>query len=78
MTARRSWWKVVLGVIFTALMLFPVYWMINVSLTRTEDLRANPPHIFPFDPTFEASRPSSVSSCRTSGRACSSDSDAWS
>jgi len=53
MTARRSWWKVVLGVIFTALMLFPVYWMINVSLTRTEDLRANPPHIFPFDPTFE-------------------------
>lgn len=53
MTARRSWWKVVLGVVFTALMLFPVYWMVNVSLTRTQDLRANPPHLFPFDPTFE-------------------------
>jgi len=53
MIVRRAWWKVVLGVIFTALMLFPVYWMINVSLTRTQDLRAKPPHVFPFDPTFE-------------------------
>jgi multiple sugar transport system permease protein len=53
MTSRRSWWKVALGVVLTALMLFPVYWMVNVSLTRTQDLRANPPHIFPTDPTFE-------------------------
>ncbi|GAB3632335.1 carbohydrate ABC transporter permease [Microbacterium shaanxiense] len=53
MTLRRSWWKVTLGVTFTALMLFPVYWMLNVSLTRTQDLRANPPHIFPTNPTLE-------------------------
>jgi multiple sugar transport system permease protein len=53
MTTRRSWWKVALGVFFTAVMLFPVYWMVNVSLTRTQDLRANPPALFPWDPTFE-------------------------
>ncbi|MDP3952452.1 MAG: carbohydrate ABC transporter permease, partial [Microbacterium sp.] len=53
MTAKRSWWKVALGVVLTALMLFPVYWMVNVSLTRTQDLRSNPPQIFPFDATFE-------------------------
>lgn len=56
MTARRPWWKTVLGVFFTALMLFPVYWMVNVSLTRTQDLRANPPHWFPWDATFEGYR----------------------
>nr|WP_243761132.1 carbohydrate ABC transporter permease [Streptomyces sp. YIM 98790] len=34
-------------------MLFPVYWMVNVSLTRTEDMRADPPQWFPWDPTLE-------------------------
>ncbi|MBA8815328.1 multiple sugar transport system permease protein [Microbacterium halimionae] len=53
MNARRPWWKTVLGVFFTVVMLFPVYWMINVSLTKTQDLRLDPPHIFPIDPTFE-------------------------
>ena len=53
MTTTRPWWKTVLGIVFTALMLFPVYWMANVSLTKTSDLRANPPHWFPWDPTFE-------------------------
>lgn len=53
MTTRRPWWKTVLGIVFTALMLFPVYWMVNVSLTKTSDLRATPPHWFPWDPTFE-------------------------
>ncbi|WP_069385553.1 carbohydrate ABC transporter permease [Cellulosimicrobium cellulans] len=53
MTTTRPWWKTVLGIVFTAVMLFPVYWMANVSLTRTSDLRANPPHWFPWDPTFE-------------------------
>ena len=42
-----------LGLLLTALMLFPVYWMVNVSLTRTSDMRADPPHWFPWDPTFE-------------------------
>jgi multiple sugar transport system permease protein len=53
MTRRRTWWRTALGVLFTAVMLFPVYWMVNVSLTRTGDLRADPPHWFPRDPTFE-------------------------
>lgn len=50
--ARRTG-KTVLGILFTAIMLFPVYWMINVSLTKTTDMRKNPPNIFPIDPTFE-------------------------
>lgn len=53
MSARRSgWWRTALGLLFTAVMLFPVYWMVNVSLTRTGDMRADPPHWFPWDPTF--------------------------
>jgi multiple sugar transport system permease protein len=53
MIAQRPWWKTALGIVFTALMLFPVYWMINVSLTRTQDLRANPPQLFPIAPTLD-------------------------
>lgn len=53
MTARRSWWKTAVGIVLTALMLFPVYWMFNVSLTQTSDLRANPPRLFPTEPTFD-------------------------
>jgi multiple sugar transport system permease protein len=49
----RTWWKTALGLLFTALMLFPVYWMVNVSLTKTSDMRADPPHWFPWDPTFQ-------------------------
>lgn len=52
-TTRRTWWKTGLGLLFTALMLFPVYWMLNVSLTQTGDLRRDPPHVFPIAPTFE-------------------------
>ncbi|WP_159945689.1 MULTISPECIES: carbohydrate ABC transporter permease [unclassified Nocardiopsis] len=53
MSGRRAWWKTVLGVFLTAVMLFPVYWMFNVSLTPTSDLRADPPHWFPRAPTLE-------------------------
>ncbi|MFI2711295.1 carbohydrate ABC transporter permease [Micromonospora sp. NPDC018662] len=51
--ARGGWWRTGLGVVFTALMLFPVYWMVNVSLTRDTDLRADPPHLFPAHGTVE-------------------------
>ncbi|WP_042213037.1 carbohydrate ABC transporter permease [Demequina mangrovi] len=34
-------------------MLFPVYWMVNVSLTPRSDLRKNPPDLFPVSPTLE-------------------------
>ncbi|WP_051971217.1 carbohydrate ABC transporter permease [Kitasatospora azatica] len=33
-------------------MLFPVYWMINVSLTPQQDMRKSPPDLFPLHPTF--------------------------
>lgn len=53
MRTSRTWWKTVVGLLLTAVMLFPVYWMVNVSLTRTQDLRRDPPRLFPVDPTFE-------------------------
>lgn len=46
-------WKTAAGVVLVGVMLFPVYWMFNVSLTRTGDMRADPPHWFPWNPTFE-------------------------
>jgi len=46
-------WRTVTGVLLTAVMLFPVYWMINVSLTPARDLRRSPPGLFPSSPTTE-------------------------
>ena len=53
MKARRSLGATVVGVILTAVMLFPLYWMVNVSLTPREQLRQDPPSLFPFTPTFD-------------------------
>jgi len=50
---KRPWWKTVVGVILTAVMLFPVYWMINVSLTPARDMRKSPPNLIPIDATLE-------------------------
>ena len=36
---RRLSWKTALGLFFTALMLFPLYWMVNVSLTQRTAIR---------------------------------------
>jgi multiple sugar transport system permease protein len=36
---NRSWWKTAIGVVLTGLMLFPVYWMVNVSLTKRSAIR---------------------------------------
>jgi multiple sugar transport system permease protein len=47
-----SRWNTVIGVILTAIMLFPVYWMINVSLTPPNEMRQSPPSWFPLHPTF--------------------------
>jgi multiple sugar transport system permease protein len=38
-TAHRVWWKTALGVVFAGLMLFPLYWMVNVSLTQRDAIR---------------------------------------
>jgi multiple sugar transport system permease protein len=50
---RRSWWVTAVGILLTAVMLFPVYWMINVSLTRTSDMRKSPPNLIPIHGTLE-------------------------
>ena len=50
--AAKRWWRTVLGVVFTAVMLFPVYWMVNVSLTRDQDMRKSPPNLIPIDGTL--------------------------
>jgi len=47
--AARSRWKTAVGVVITAIMLFPLYWMVNVSLTPNDKLRETSPQLFPFD-----------------------------
>jgi multiple sugar transport system permease protein len=37
---RRGWWKTAIGVLITAVMLFPVYWMINISLSGNTAIRS--------------------------------------
>lgn len=36
---RRAAWKTPVAVLLTAIMLFPVYWMINVSFTKRQSIR---------------------------------------
>lgn len=53
---RRTWGKTALGVLLTAIMLFPVYWMLNVSFTREQDMRKSPPGLFPTHGTLQGYR----------------------
>ena len=46
-------WRTAVGVLLTSVMLFPVYWMINVSLTPPGRMRTSPPDFFPTTPTFD-------------------------
>ncbi|MEV0819910.1 carbohydrate ABC transporter permease [Nonomuraea rubra] len=48
--------KTVAGLALTAVMLFPVYWMINVSFTHDGDMRKSPPNFFPLDGTLDGYR----------------------
>lgn len=45
-----------LGLVILAVMLFPLYWMLNVSLTPSRDLLSPTPALFPLHPTFEGYR----------------------
>ncbi len=45
--------KTGVALVLTAIMLFPVYWMINVSFTRDTDMRHDPPYLFPVHGTLE-------------------------
>ena len=49
----RSRVKTGIALLLTAIMLFPVYWMINVSLTKDTDMRHDPPYLFPVHGTLE-------------------------
>jgi multiple sugar transport system permease protein len=53
---RRSKRNTVVGVFLTALMLFPVYWMLNESLTRDQDMRKTPPNLIPLHATLDGYR----------------------
>jgi multiple sugar transport system permease protein len=48
---HRRWWKTAVGVVLVAVMLFPVYWMVNVSLTPRNAIRSGT--LFPAHPTLE-------------------------
>jgi multiple sugar transport system permease protein len=52
----RTWWKTALGLLLTGIMLFPVYWMLNVSFTRDQDMRKSPPDLLPLNGTLEGYR----------------------
>jgi len=54
--SRSHWWKTATGLVLTTVMLFPVYWMINVSFTRDEDMRKSPPVLFPARGTLDGYR----------------------
>ena len=48
--------KTAIGVLLTGVMLFPIYWMINVSFTKDTDMRHDPPYPFPIHGTLEGYR----------------------
>jgi multiple sugar transport system permease protein len=52
----RTWWKTAVGLLLTGIMLFPVYWMVNVSLTPERDMRKSPPDLVPLHGTLEGYR----------------------
>lgn len=49
---RHSKANTAFGIVLVAVMLFPLYWMVNVSLTPQNELRSDPPSLFPTHPTF--------------------------
>ncbi len=48
--------KTLIGLVLTAVMLFPVYWMLNASFTRDQDLRKTPPDFVPVHGTLDGYR----------------------
>ena len=48
--------RTLIGVVLCAIMLFPLYWMVNVSLTPRGDLQRTPPGLFPASVTLAGYR----------------------
>ncbi|MBW3083508.1 carbohydrate ABC transporter permease [Bifidobacterium phasiani] len=40
MAHRSTWWKTLIGVVLTLIMLFPVYWMVNIAFTERSAIRS--------------------------------------
>lgn len=40
MKGRKTWWKTIIALILTCIMLFPMYWMINISFTQRRSIRS--------------------------------------
>jgi multiple sugar transport system permease protein len=51
---RRGFGNTLVGVVILVIMLFPIYWMINISLQPAQDLLRIPPELFPVDATLSA------------------------
>lgn len=51
MTHRPTWHKTLIGVVLTLIMLFPVYWMINISFTERRSIRSG--SLWPRDFTLD-------------------------
>ncbi|MEO3755394.1 carbohydrate ABC transporter permease [Streptomyces sp. B6B3] len=49
----RRWTDTGIGLAVCAVLLFPLYWMVNVSLTKPTELIRNPPRFLPTNPTFD-------------------------
>jgi multiple sugar transport system permease protein len=45
-----------LGMLITGLMLFPMYWIVNLSFTQQTDTLQYPPPFFPLNPTLDGYR----------------------
>ncbi|MGW5265735.1 carbohydrate ABC transporter permease [Microbispora sp. NPDC004025] len=56
MSATRGRWRTAAGLVLTGVMLFPVYWMVNVSFTREQDMRKSPPSLLPLHGTLDGYR----------------------
>jgi multiple sugar transport system permease protein len=54
--SAASWLRTAIGIGLCAIMLFPLYWMVNVSLTPRGDLLKTPPALFPGSPTLAGYR----------------------
>ena len=53
---RKPWVRTCVGVLFLAIMLFPLYWMINASLQTNAQIALPSPHWAPFGGTLDGYR----------------------
>ncbi len=53
---RRGYGRTAIALVFVAIYMFPVYWMVVTSIKTPPAIFASPPQIFPSHPTLEAYR----------------------